>query len=283
MARSNFRIEQGLEILEANGTEGVWLIKGSGAPVGTSGETDSAPVGSIWFRTDGEGEMYHKITSTSSASDWEPFADSSVYTALGLAFDAEDFGTFTGDIISDNTDAKTALQELETELVDTRDNVDDLITLSGMPENSTDFGTFTGDIISDNNDTKGALQELETAIEGISGGSYETVAVPAATPTTVSTCLVDSCNGIEWEVYVYETGDETVKEYFKVTSIHNGTAVADATSFDESTHTKLKIGDIAGLTFTPILTGTGAAQTFGLEISATAAITVRVRRTDMPL
>jgi len=235
MARSNFRVEQGIEILEANGTSGVWLLQGAGAPLGTSGPTDDAPIGSIFHSNNNEGELYHKSASTSSASDWERFADESVYIALGLAFDAEDFGTFTGAIISDNTNAKTA------------------------------------------------LQELETAIEAISGGNFETVAIAAATPTTVSTCLVDTCNGVEWEVCAFLTATPATKEFFKITALHDGTPSADATAFDESTHTKLKISPIAGMTFTSILAGAGAAQTIGLEISATAAITVKVRRTDIPI
>lgn len=85
-------------------------------------------------------------------------------SAVGVAQGDTDIGTFTGDIISDNTTVVGALQELETELVDTRDNVDDLITLSGVAENSTDLGTFSGDIITDNTTIAGALQDLETEL-----------------------------------------------------------------------------------------------------------------------
>lgn len=44
-------------------------------------------------------------------------------------------------------------------------DVDDLITLSGVPANSTDLGTFTGSIIPDSSDNKQALQALETFAE----------------------------------------------------------------------------------------------------------------------
>lgn len=234
MARSNFRIEQGIEILTPNGTTGTWLLQAAGAPLGTSGATDSAPIGSVYMKNDGSGELYRKKTSTSSASDWVRFVDESIYTAMGISF---------GD---------------------------------------TDMGTYTGNIITDNVDQAQVNQELETAIEAISGGSTETTNVPAGTPTTVSTCLVDACNGVEWEVCAYEQGSEATKEFFKLASLHNGTSTADATAFDEAVHTKLKLADISGLTFTSKLAGTGAAQTLGLEISATAAITVKVRRTDIP-
>jgi hypothetical protein len=77
-----------------------------------------------------------------------------------------DLGTFTGDIIADNTTVKNALQQLETELVDTRGNADDLIALSGAAENTTDFGTvFTGSTIADNQTIQGALQDLETQVD----------------------------------------------------------------------------------------------------------------------
>lgn len=234
MARSNFRIEQGFEIVEANGTSGIWMIQGAGAPVGTSGPSDDATIGSLWLRNDGEGELYHKIADTSSASDWEAIADESVYAALGVPFDSEDMGVYTGGVLTDNTDQKSL------------------------------------------------NQELSDAIESIQGGIGGTVSVPAGTPTVISTCIVDDCNGVEWEVTAYETASQATKEFFKVTSLHNGTASADATAFDESVHTKLKLADIAGLTFTPKLTGTGVAQTIGLEISATAAITIDFRRTDIP-
>lgn len=46
-------------------------------------------------------------------------------------------------------------------------DVDDLITLTGVPANSTDLGTFSGAIIGDNETIKGALQDLETAIESL--------------------------------------------------------------------------------------------------------------------
>jgi hypothetical protein len=46
-----------------------------------------------------------------------------------------------------------------------QDDVDDLITLSGVAANATDLGTFTGTTIPDNSDNKEAFQALETAVE----------------------------------------------------------------------------------------------------------------------
>jgi len=199
MARSNLRVEQGIEIHEANGTLSSWLLRGTGAPPGTSGPTDDAPISSLWQDDSAGGALYHKIASTSSASDWEKFAN-------------------------------------------------------------------------------------QSAVDAISGGSNSDDDIAATTPTIVNTCLVDSCNGVEWEVQVFEQVDKTKREFFKITSLHDGTPSADATTFDETVHTKLKNSgaDVAGLTFTTKLAGAAGTQTIGVEISATAAITVLTRRTDMP-
>jgi hypothetical protein len=66
--------------------------------------------------------------------------------------------------------------------------------------------------------------------------------------------------------------------------LHDGETGADATAIDESVHSKLFFsGDkIAGLSYTGVLAGAAGAQTIGLEISATAAITVKTRRTELP-
>lgn len=277
MGLQNFITDQGFEVADAGA-----ILSASGAPIGTSGPTDVASIGAIYMDTGAGGALYKKQASTSSASDWERVVDETIYTALGISFADVDFGTFTGDIISDNGSAKTALQELETELIDTRQNTDDLITLSGEAENATDHGTFTGATITDNSDTHSALQDLETALEAIQGGAGGTDVIPAATPTEISACSVDTCNGVEWECTVFETASATTKEFFKVTVLHDGTGGSDATTFDYAVHSKLKLADIAGLSFTPKLTGVGVGQTISLEISATAGITVETRRTDIP-
>jgi hypothetical protein len=49
--------------------------------------------------------------------------------------------------------------------VDDKSNINNLITLSGMPEDSPNLGSFTGTIIPTNVSVRDALQNLETAIE----------------------------------------------------------------------------------------------------------------------
>ena len=109
-------------------------------------------------------------------SDFVPSAGP--YTLAGVAAGVVNLGTFTGDIITDNTTIKTALQDLETKieandqaaatasaLTEVDGNVNDLITLTGIAENVTTLGTFSGTTISDDVSIKPALQALETAVE----------------------------------------------------------------------------------------------------------------------
>lgn len=78
MARQLYAVEKGLRLLKENAdpalNNSADLLFGSGAPVGTSGETDAAEKGSIYLQTDiSEICIYQKIADTSSASDWAKF------------------------------------------------------------------------------------------------------------------------------------------------------------------------------------------------------------------
>ena len=101
-----------------------------------------------------------------------------VYTLAGVSAGSTDLGTFTGDIITDNTTIKTALQDLETKIEsndqaaasesavsEIDDNVDDLRNAIGIAENVTNFGTFSGSTLTDNSTLLVLLQELETSLE----------------------------------------------------------------------------------------------------------------------
>lgn len=70
MGRQNFGIERGLRIFDENSDSAfVDFLSGSGAPPGTSGKTDEASVGSLYMDRS-NGNLYTKITDTSSAVDW---------------------------------------------------------------------------------------------------------------------------------------------------------------------------------------------------------------------
>ena len=99
-------------------------------------------------------------------------------TLSGVAAGSTNLGTFTGDIITDDTTIKSALQDLETKieandqaaatasaLTEVDGNVNSLIVLTGVAENVEHLGTFTGDTIADSSTIKPALQALETEVE----------------------------------------------------------------------------------------------------------------------
>ena len=113
------------------------------------------------------------------AWDGSNFVPSSgLFTLLGEGVGDTDLGTFTGDIIPDNTSVRAAFQAIETKieandqaaatasaLTEVDGNVNDLITLTGISENVSTLGTFTGSTIADDLGIKAALQALETAVE----------------------------------------------------------------------------------------------------------------------
>ena len=86
--------------------------------------------------------------------------------------DVETAGTYTtvSDLETNLGALDTALAaKAESSVVTEIDqNVDDLITLSGVGENSADLGSFTGTTIADSSTIKSALQSLETAVETFS-------------------------------------------------------------------------------------------------------------------
>lgn len=114
----------------------------------------------------------------------------------GVDLNAVDLGTFVGTTIADNSDIKTALQAVETEVetklasVDLTSDVsgslpvanggtgattkasakaaldiDHLNNLTGIAATVNNLGTFTGSTITDDQTIKAALQDLETEVE----------------------------------------------------------------------------------------------------------------------
>ena len=70
MSRVLHAIEKGLRVYAENSqTSFVDLLFGAGAPVGTSGETAAASIGSVYLDTT-NGALYQKKFSTNSAADW---------------------------------------------------------------------------------------------------------------------------------------------------------------------------------------------------------------------
>lgn len=199
----------------------------------------------------------------------------------GVAENSTDLGTFTGVTIPDSSSVKGALQSLETAHEEVDQNVNDLISLSGVSENATNLGTFTGATIPDSSTVKSALQSLETALELIEGGSPILVS-GITTLQDIDTLLVDNVHSVEWEMVAWEEAAPANKIFQKITALHNGTASADATVVDDSSHTKLKVGSSFNLVVSVDLNGTAGAQVMRLRASSsTAGVSMEVRRTGV--
>ncbi len=73
MALDLFRVIDGVAIQLDDLSAEAWQLIGDGAPIGTSGYTADAPIGSTWQRTDVETDklnLYWKHADTDSATDW---------------------------------------------------------------------------------------------------------------------------------------------------------------------------------------------------------------------
>jgi len=126
------------------------------------------------------GDDENFITTITNLVDANETHIDNVVSLTGVSKDDANLGTFTGSVIADNSTIKAAIQALETVLMtkattavvtEIDNNVDDIISLTGVAENSTGLGTFTGSTISDAANIKDALQDLETATENAAAGS----------------------------------------------------------------------------------------------------------------
>jgi hypothetical protein len=122
-------------------------------------------------------QLLETAVETKAASTTVTEVDGNVddlISAVGVAEQATDLGTFSGTTIADSQTVKQALQTLETaveskgsatSLTSLTTAVGDLNTLSGVAQNATNLGTFTGSTITDNQPIKTVAQQLETAVE----------------------------------------------------------------------------------------------------------------------
>ena len=116
MARSPFEIEKLLRITKENDTtDFIDIIFGSGVPVGTSGETADAPVGSM-YRNTANGKVYDKLVDTNQASDW---AENGTGSANIGTFRPEYVGFTTNDVLVAGNIDPTTLSDNESGIDDT--------------------------------------------------------------------------------------------------------------------------------------------------------------------
>lgn len=202
-------------------------------------------------------------------------------SVLGTAQGATNLGTFTGDIISDNTSTKVALQEVETELVDTRDNADDLITLSGVAENAVNQGLMDqGDILPDNA-TENAL--FKSADAELTRQRGKVSATGVTTIQAVDSVLVDNVSAFNYEVTIENASSPANKVHFRIFAGHNGHASGDATSVDDTVGKILKFGSNFDYAVSVDLNGVGASQVMRLNVSSGEAsgVNVYAKRTEV--
>ena len=138
------------------------------------------------------------------------------------AVDAESFVLTSGWTAANGTVAQGDTIEAAIEFL--AGNQVDLTTLSGVAQGSTNLGTFTGGLLSDTETIKSALQTLETEVERsyLRTGS---VAVAAATITTVDSFTASSVEGVIWELVVEENSDDGIRYKTRIEVTTNGTVV----------------------------------------------------------
>jgi hypothetical protein len=198
-------------------------------------------------------------------------------TLSGMPENSTDLGTFTGSVISDNATVKQALQELESKdeaqdliVQEIDQNVDDLITLSGVPENSTNLGAFSGYgsiFLTATETVKSALQKVTDFI----GGLRNVEVTGVTTQQMVDEVPVATVGACKWFVYAFEEADPTNVRAWEVWALNDGT------SSKESIGPKLRLGSFNFQMDTDVSGGNMRL----LASSSTAGVTVRVRRVEV--
>lgn len=199
-------------------------------------------------------------------------------TLSGVAENSVDLGSFTDGIISASNTVKGALQELESFaaaealVVDEIDqNVDDLITLSGVAENSTNLGAFTGFgaiLLTATETVKSAFQKVLDFL----GGLRVVEVTNITTATAVDQVPVASVKACKWLVSVFEEATPANIQSFEVYALNNGTLV------DDTQFAKLRLGANFNLTVSVDISGGNMRL---LVASTTAGVTATARRIEV--
>lgn len=198
-------------------------------------------------------------------------------TLSGVPENSTDLGTFTGSVIADNQTVKGALQDLENKdeaqdlvISEIDQNVDDLISLSGVPENSTNLGAFTGYgsiFLTATETVKSALQKVVDFI----GGLRNIEVTGITTQTEVDAVPVASVGSCKWFLYAFEEATPANVRSMEVFALNDG-----STSKEVVTN-KLKFSNFNLEVDTDVSGGNMRL----LVTSSTAGVTVRVRRVEV--
>lgn len=161
-------------------------------------------------------------------------------------------------------------------------NIDSIDLRDGLAQGATHYGTFTGGLLSDNVSAKVLFQELETEVESITDAlGVRSSATNVTSAITLDSILVDDFVGAEWMVVFSLDSNPAQRQSVKITSIHDGTAAADASSVDYDKYAINKLGSSFNNSISIDVSGAGAAQIMRLRVSASAAISVSAYRTDV--
>ena len=109
-----------------------------------------------------------------------------------------------------------------------------------------------------------------------SGGGFE----------TVDNVLTDEVQSCVWQVVCRETANPSVYLRITITAAHNGTVSADATGTPDSADgfkNQDNSNKISGWDYKVILTGTGAGQSFNLQLDSNLGLDFEVIRTNQIL
>lgn len=108
------------------------------------------------------------VTESHAATLTNKTIDADTNTISNLEVDNLKTGVLNTDLnagTATDTEIPSALAVQEYISSGAQTDIDDLVTLTGVPVNSTDLGPFTGSILSDDETIKSAIQELETFAE----------------------------------------------------------------------------------------------------------------------
>jgi hypothetical protein len=147
-------------------------------------------------------------------------------------------------------------------------NVDDLISLSGVAENSVNFGSFTGVSLADNQNAKQLFQRIEDLLEQMRGVQ----ATGITTAATVDSVPHASVKSAKWLLEVFEEATPANRQAMEVFAATDGSAV------DSTIYAKLKTGSNFNLTISVDISG---ADMRLRAASTTAGVTVTARRIEV--
>ncbi len=249
------------------GNENIYIVSGSTGSWNFTEDTNLATDGDALLIQEGtsaeqqwvyDGSAWVQIASTTG------FAELAfIRTFIGKTAAGSETPTYSStNIVSSATSLETAIGALDAAIGDRTYTEDNYVT---------DSETITA-----------SIDALDIAINANSIGRATSTTVTTA--TTVDTVLVDEHQAVKWLVAIFDEADTDQKYATEVFAVHDGTASSDATVIEWNETGRLRInGSIIGLDIDVVISGTGAAQTMGIQITSTDTVTVHTTRIDVEI